>query len=105
MAVDDTKRQLVPPNNEAPESWLRKYDSRPTILPAWPPSPVTALIMVVKDPDQGGGTYADVVTNQDQLSAVLHGEADAVKRLYFSMPRVVLLRSGVCGLCSEDFEY
>lgn len=102
--ADDASRQLNPPANEAPESWLRRYDGRPTVLPSWPPSPVTALIMVTKEPGQEG-TYADVITKQEQLNAVLHGEADTVRRIYFSIPRAILLRSGACGLTADDFDY
>lgn len=101
--MDDAIRRLQPPSDEAPESWLRRYDNRPTLLPRWPPTASMALIVVQKEMG-AEDTWADVITNQGQVEALLKSDA-AVRNLFFQMPRATLLRSQVCGLEAKDFEY
>ncbi len=100
----DKRREFLPPNNEAPESWLRQYDGRPSVLPSWPPPSSAAMVVVVKEPGDPG-TYADVITKKAQVDDVLTGEPDGTKRLYFVVPRALILNGRMCGLTNEDFAY
>lgn len=101
--MDDENRRLRPPNDEAPESWLQRFDSRPTLLPKWPPSASMALIVVSKEMG-AEDTWSYVITKQEQVEALLTSDA-AVRNLFFQMPRATLLRSQVCGVAAKDFEY
>lgn len=101
--MDDASRRLRLPNDEAPESWLGRYDSKPCLLPKWPPSASMVLIAVSKEMG-AEDTWADVITRQEQVEALLKSDA-AVRNLFFQMPRATFLRSQVCGVEAKDFEY
>jgi len=96
------KCRFTPPNDEAPESWLRRYNPQPTLLPRWPPAQGTALIAVSKSDDVEADTDAVVIVAQSQLEAVLRGDD---RTLYFVIPLSTLLQAGACGLTAEDFTY
>lgn len=100
----DKRRELLPPNNEAPESWLRQYDGKPSALPSWPPPGTVAMVVVSKAPGDTG-TDGDVITSKAQLEALLSGPSDGIRRLFFCIPRRLVLDGRVCQLTNEDFSY
>lgn len=91
------------PDN-APEilAWLCKYDARPRILPEWPASSRMALVFVSLMPANVlvGGVLLSPQEMADSVTATL----TLAPRLYFSVPRLVLLSSNlVPGLSEESF--
>lgn len=80
---------VFPPGDQTPEGWLSQHDSSPTILPLWPESKRMALVCVMEGADE---TVAWVVTAQQQLHETLLKQ-DNLRRLFFLVPRSLLLRS------------
>ena len=103
-----TKLLVHPPNDQAPEAWLSRFDARPSVIPEWPASDKMALVMVVdtSDPQYPNDTEASVLTTPDDLREVLDPQSSAHQaKLFFCVSRALLLRDNVCpGLTEANFK-
>lgn len=94
--------QVHPPDEMSPEGWLVEYDSCPRWLPAWPASSRLALVCVRLD-QETGETDATVVLSPQALRELADPQY-GLARLFFKVPRTVLLEEGRCpGLTPESF--
>ncbi len=92
-------RPVLPPDDLSPEQWLVTYDGTPRIVPKWPSSRNLAVVVVYDDPP---GTSAAVITSPAELS--LAAKFEDPRRLFFTVPRQLLLNEAVCpGLTDQAF--
>lgn len=98
---------IEPPDDQTPEGWLSKYDSRPRLIPRWPESKrMTLVAVVVEDLQQKTESEAVgyVITAPSQADALMEmqKQLDSVAVLFFSVPRMRLL--DYCpGLCEDSW--
>jgi hypothetical protein len=102
MSSRDYLQVEAPPGRDLAE-WLSTFDSSPTLLPEWPESESLAVVMVTVTPVK---TFAAVVLSEQSLREVdtVVTLSNAVRRLFFTVPRSFLLRAGTCpGLTSASW--
>ena len=103
-----TKLLVYPPNDQAPEAWLSKFDARPSVVPEWPASDKLALVVVADTSDEKypDDTEAHVLTTPTDLQEVLDPTTCSHQaRLFFSVSRALLLQDKICpGLTEACFK-
>lgn len=71
--------------------WLVRYDSRPTLLPEWPSDGTGMALVLVRSSGE-----ALVVLSRDELQIVANPENGGLERLFFYVPKNILVTSGRC---------